>query len=188
MGFYLSVPGEMTTEDAKRFVLMYLFLSADHAIAEDEMKWFSSIGNNHEGWDAAKDSIIKKAEDILAGNGNVNRYDKIMKTFDEIADGYSEIDHRLCLMFFSIILYRDGMFSEERLKLARHWVEYCKIDQSIFDEMQDCANTSVVLRKQKERIARSFPWDISRCDMILSEIDKNQKEIDESLSSLAALG
>jgi hypothetical protein len=188
MSFYLNVPGEMANEDAKGFVLRYLFLSVDHAITEDEMNWFSNIGNNHKGWDAAKDIIVKKAEEILADTDSTNRCEKILRTFDEIADGYSESYHRLLLMIFSIVLYRDGMFSENRLKIARHWVEYCKIDQSVFDELKDCANTSVVLRKQKEWISRSSSWEIPHRDVILSEIDKNLKEIDECRNNLVVFG
>jgi hypothetical protein len=187
MGFYLNVPGEMTTDNAKKIILKYLFLSVDHKITKNEMEWLSINSNHHKGWDVAKDSIIKKAEDILESKDNTDRYEKIIKTFDEIADGYSEYYHRLTLYEFLSILHWEGIFSENRLRLARYWVQCCKIDQSIFDEMEDTMNTSVVLRKQKKWI-ESNPMYSLIYDAILSEIDKNQKEVHESLSNLVVLG
>jgi hypothetical protein len=53
--------------------------------------------------------------------------------------------------------------------------------------MEDTMNTSVVLRKQKEWI-ESSPMHSLIYNAILSEIDKNQKEVHESLSNLVALG
>jgi len=188
MSFYLSVPGVLSNDNARNFALVYLFLSVNRRITDDEMGLFCAIGREYDGWSEAKPVIIGKCEELLAGENG--RYQVIAKTFTEAADGIYDgtgRTQRLLLSWFIELMCQSGTFAGQRLDLTNLWLKESKIDQSVFDEMKDIAETALVLEKQREWV--SFLGDsFSDSESVLSEIEKNLRETAESLSNLVALG
>jgi hypothetical protein len=145
---------------------------------------FSQIGSSSEGFKKERRRIIEDTEESDNELSFSSKAASVLKNAEACMpwdDEAREIAQKKMIWTLTSLLYYYGEYSDKKrdliLSLAGRW----GLDESIFYEMKDTAETFAALAGYQNRV--------ESCDEFLkNELDKNKNEIDKSLKELIELG
>ncbi|MDR3343749.1 MAG: hypothetical protein LBT14_13420 [Treponema sp.] len=173
-------------DEREMMQIIYLFLSAEQGklLNTEQMKMFEEIGSMVPGFNTERDRIISESNEILVGFiYNHNRDDNIAQSIVRLADSiYSKNARRSLLWMLVRLVYYYRRGPDNKLNIIMSLLDKWEIDKSIFDEMKDTAETYIALNDH-------WNWlNIHDKGKSLEELEKNEVELNESISNLIVVG
>jgi hypothetical protein len=174
----------LDSKDQGKLKIIYLFLSLEKTIDSRGIEKFKEAGKVFDGFDDAKEEIIKDCNSLIAQSfDNEDRFDVISEGICKIAElcFYSNSSiQKECLWSLVNLAFYDGDYSDTERKLLRTLMRKWGIDKSVLLEMEDTAETLVALDTHRNWI-KSTHYSYDYINSIVIELDKNQDEITKNL-------
>lgn len=173
--------------------VFYYLLLADGTVTEDEEQSFVEIGNelDPENFGSYKDEIIKECISVAHSIDQLDDYIDILQEATDralavktniIEDG---IPPRLLLWDLMVLAYSNQEYEASENKIIRHVVRMLEIDRSIYLEMKQMAETSIVLENELKWLQQqNRPY--SEIRPIVDEIEERTKVLRISAENLVA--
>jgi Fe-S-cluster-containing hydrogenase component 2 len=185
--------------DNQLLKMYYLFLSVDEPMSERNGLKFNQIGETIADFEKNKTKVINECEQMLENrNDRINVvFDWMTKFVDEntISDDngyYWEMSDKLFkgkksqlenLWIIVCLALYDGNYSADEQKILNMLIQKWNIDKSVFLEMEDTALTLYEMDNYRNWLKLTGePYDL--VNSLLSELDKNQKDISENISEI----
>lgn len=171
--------GSNSIEEA---TLYYLYMMADGDISYSEEKMFDSICKDLSVGAEDKKTVIEKCKKFAANESDIFSVmvrEKIDEQTGKSWWGFGLRDSSsLARIVWNLVNlgYADSYYSDEEKKIVEYLLDKWSVDQEIYQEMLDTADTMLALTKQKEWASSTLAKGKER--------DNKNKEIDEELAQL----
>ncbi len=168
------------TKPKEEAMLYYLYMMSDGTVSYSEEKLFDEICKGLKLDEDEKKSAIENCKGVAK-----NSQDALSVIFSEKIDeqiGYGWFAPKdkatLARVIWNLVNlgYADTRYSDEEKKVVNHLIKKWKIDEEVYQEMIDTADTMLALTKQKEWTVSTFPKG--------SERDEREKRIDAEIKTL----
>lgn len=194
---------KLSYKDKELMAGLYLFLSEQGPLSEEQMRVFDSKGSSYsDNFKKEKDEIIDEIEVQLSdfckeqfGKSIVqcSRHDVILKFFvqffDQLSDGDAARNRKIAweLIHTYYFFLHPAKDSSGKQAIINRVAEAGKIDGSVIAEMKDTAETLVALRDYYGWIS-SMENHLDNAAEIKSIVDKDWKDTFRSIATLVAIG
>jgi hypothetical protein len=185
--------------EEKKLALAYLYLSVENRINDSDFALFDEMCASADELKSAKGSVIGECEKYLTQEHlDKNRFALVSEVFAEFADntpntfltwgfsGSDEASKRSILWMLVGLMYQSGGNFPNRYQLIETWVKKCQIDISIFVEMRDTSETLKAISGYKNFLETSRGMSYQEANTIMMELDKNIKDLQQSIGDLIA--
>lgn len=168
------------TGQKEEAMLYYLYMMSDGEASYSEKKIFNHICKELGLDEADKQSAILRCKEIAKDPEVAS--DAIMseKLDEQVGQGWFGLKDAstLARIIWNLVNlgYADTYYSEEEKKIVNHLLEKWKVNNEVYQEMVDTADTMLALTKQKEWVISTFPKG--------SERDKREKKIDSEINTM----
>lgn len=165
----------------KEAKLYYLYMMSDGKISKKEEIIFKSICENLNVGEDEKKLIIEECKEY--DKNSVDILDIIIaeRIDEEVGRGlFFGLRNKSSLsrIIWNLINlgYADSVYSNNEKKIVKHFVDKWNIENEIFQEFIDIADTMLALSKQKEWISSTLPRN--------NESEEKERQIDEQIKQL----
>jgi len=177
-------------KDKQQLRIAYLFLSSENRINDSDFELFEEMGKSIEGFPKMKGEIIGECEKILAPpDSGKSRYEIVSEIFSFKTSDESKVNRNCDILWTLLCLqYRSKEKSEKKKKLVELWAKANRIDKAIGLEMCDTYETQNTIIGYQKWLEASKGMSYQEVNSIMQELDKDLKNLQQSVSELIALG
>jgi len=177
-------------KDKQQLRIAYLFLSSENRITDSDFVLFEEMGKSIEGFQKMKGEIIGECEKILAPpDSERSHFEIVYEIFSYQPSDKSKVNRNCDILWTLLCLqYRSKEKSEKKQKLVDIWVKAKRIDKAIALEMCDTYETQNAIIEYQKWLEASKGMSYQEVNSVMQELDKDLKNLQQSLSDLIALG
>jgi len=178
-------------KDKQQLRIAYLFLSSENRINDSDFALFEEMGKSIEGFPKMKGDIIGECEKILAPpDSGRSRYEIVSEIFSSYKTSSGLDVNRNCDILWTLLClqYQSKEKSEKKQNLVDIWLEANRIDKAIALEMCDTYETQNAIIEYQKWLEASKGMSYQEVNSVMQELDKDLKNLQQSLSDLIALG
>lgn len=161
--------------------LYYLYMLADSEVSYSEEKVFNQICDTLNIEADNKNSIIKQCKELTEGKSDIFSV-IVREKIDEQAAlglfGLPQSKANLARIIWNLINlgYADSSYSESERKIVAYLVDKWALNEEIYREFMDIADTILALSQQREWVVSTFPKGADR--------DSKERELDDEINQL----
>lgn len=157
----------------KELMLYYLYMMSDGEVSKEEVKFFNQICKEFTIESEKKKAIISECKELGADEEGIL---KVIMEKDLDTAWYA---NKTRVLWNLIDLgYADKFYSDPEKEIVKHLVEKWEIDEVVYQEMVDTAETMLALTRQKE-------WMLANLEEG-PERNKMKKRIESAMKDMIA--
>ena len=169
----------------KTLGLLYLFLSAETRINDNDYSLFEASGKPIEGFSGMKGEIIGECEKLLATpDGSKTRFEIVSDIFSKETSDDPNVNRVILWLLMSFYHLKKG-----KKQLVDLWAKESKIAENILFEMWDTCETKKAIDEYQNWLeTNKGMMTHQEFSQLMAEQDKDLKSLQQGVNELIALG